>query len=90
MQLTLGRTGLLTYFGKNIFSVSDVQRPKPYPDIYLLAARENRVEPANCVVIEDSPTGVRAAVAAEMVVFGYSGQNVQTTVNRCRCTRHIF
>lgn len=72
VQLTLGRTGLLSRFGTNIFTVSDVKRPKPYPDIYLHAARENEIDPSNCAVIEDSPIGVRAGVAAGMTVFGYS------------------
>ena len=74
MQLTLGKTGLLPRFGNNIFSVNDVLRPKPFPDVYLHAAQQNNVSPANCVVIEDSPTGVRAGVAAGMIVFGYCAQ----------------
>ena len=74
MQLTLGKTGLLSRFGSNIFSVSEVERPKPYPDVYLHAAYTNRVAPSNCVVIEDSPTGVRAGVAANMTVFGFCAQ----------------
>lgn len=45
---------------------SDVAHPKPAPDIYLLAANRLRVEPGQCLVLEDSPTGVRAALAAGM------------------------
>lgn len=45
---------------------SDVAHPKPAPDIYLLAAERLRVAPAQCLVLEDSPTGVRAALAAGM------------------------
>ena len=45
---------------------SDVARPKPAPDVYLLAARRLGVDPAQCLVLEDSPTGVRAALAAGM------------------------
>jgi len=45
---------------------SDVEHPKPAPDIYLLAANRLRVEPGQCLVLEDSPTGVRAALAAGM------------------------
>ena len=45
---------------------SDVARPKPAPDVYLLAARRLGVDPALCLVLEDSPTGVRAALAAGM------------------------
>ncbi|MCD9033093.1 HAD family phosphatase [Luteimonas sp. Y-2-2-4F] len=45
---------------------SDVERPKPAPDVYLLAAQRLGVAPARCLVLEDSPTGVRAALAAGM------------------------
>ncbi len=45
---------------------SDVAQPKPAPDVYLLAARCLDVAPARCLVLEDSPTGVRAALAAGM------------------------
>jgi pseudouridine 5'-phosphatase len=43
-------------------------RPKPHPDIFLLAARDLRADPARCLVFEDSPAGVRAARAAGMRV----------------------
>jgi len=45
---------------------SDVAHPKPAPDIYLLAAQKLGVPPAHCLVLEDSPIGVRAALAAGM------------------------
>ncbi|MEZ5649815.1 MAG: HAD-IA family hydrolase [Burkholderiaceae bacterium] len=71
IRLTLGRTGLLPRFEGRIFSVADVTRPKPAPDIYLLAARTYGVPAGRCVVVEDSPAGVAAGVAAGMRVFGY-------------------
>ena len=40
--------------------------PKPAPDVYLLAASKLGIEPGRCLVLEDSPTGVRAALAAGM------------------------
>lgn len=46
---------------------SDVARPKPAPDIYLLAAKQLGVTPARCLVLEDSPIGVRGALAAGMM-----------------------
>ena len=46
----------------------DVDRGKPDPEIYLLAASELSVDPADCLVIEDSPSGVKAALAAGMHV----------------------
>ncbi|MEZ5658368.1 MAG: HAD family hydrolase [Burkholderiaceae bacterium] len=72
IRLTLGRTGLLARFEGRIFSVSDVGLPKPAPDIYLLAAERHGIDPSRCAVIEDSPPGVAAGVAAGMQVFGYA------------------
>lgn len=73
MQLTLGKTKLIRYFGGNIFSTSDVARGKPHPDIYLHAAKSMGVsDVSRCLVVEDSPTGVTGAVAAGMTVFGYA------------------
>jgi HAD superfamily hydrolase (TIGR01509 family) len=71
MQITLGATGLLTKFAGNIFSVTEVARSKPFPDVYLHAARSMGFSPANCAVVEDTPTGARAGVAAGMTVFGF-------------------
>jgi beta-phosphoglucomutase-like phosphatase (HAD superfamily) len=47
-----------------------VRRPKPHPDVYLLAANLLEVPPADCIVMEDSPAGVAAARAAGMRVVG--------------------
>lgn len=73
MAATLGKTGLSKYFDGNIYSTSDVSQGKPHPDIYLHAARSSGIhDPGRCLVIEDSPVGVKGAVAAGMTVFGYS------------------
>lgn len=72
MNTTLVSTDLLKYFNGNIFSTTEVARGKPYPDIYLYAANKMGVNPQNCLVIEDTPTGVRGGVSAGMTVFGYS------------------
>lgn len=61
----LHAAGLLPYFDA-VCTSSDVARPKPAPDVYLLAARTLDVAPSRCLVLEDSPTGVRAALAAGM------------------------
>ncbi|GGR81473.1 HAD family hydrolase [Streptomyces nojiriensis] len=55
-----------------IFSAQDVGQGKPAPDLYLHAASQMGVEPARCVVIEDSPLGVQAAVAAGMDVYAFT------------------
>ena len=71
MHTTLGITGLLPRFRGKMYSVTEVAQSKPFPDVFLHAARQHGVMPADCAVIEDTPTGVRAGVAAGMTVFGY-------------------
>jgi HAD superfamily hydrolase (TIGR01509 family) len=70
---SLALTGLRRHFGDRLFSSTQVARGKPAPDLFLHAARELGVDPAKCVVVEDSEPGVRAARAAGMRCFGYSG-----------------
>jgi len=55
-----------------VASRDDVENGKPDPEIYLLVARELGVPPADCLVIEDSPAGVKAALAAGMNVVAVS------------------
>ena len=62
----LRRAGLLERFDA-VCTSSDVEQPKPAPDVYLLAAKRLGVAPARCLVLEDSPAGVRAALAAGML-----------------------
>ena len=62
------RTGYGVYFD-SIITGDRVERCKPAPDIFLLAAAELGIEPQNCLVIEDTPNGVRAGLAAGMQVI---------------------
>ncbi|HTJ18638.1 MAG TPA: HAD family hydrolase [Steroidobacteraceae bacterium] len=71
MKTTLGITGLLPRFAGRIFSVTQVAHGKPAPDIYLFAAAQMNAVPSSCAVVEDTPPGVRAGVAAGMTVFGF-------------------
>jgi HAD superfamily hydrolase (TIGR01509 family) len=73
MRRTLGATGLYERFEGRIFSATEVEHGKPSPDLFLHAARRIGVDPAVCVVVEDSPFGVEAAHAAGMRVFAYVG-----------------
>jgi len=73
MRTTLGITGLLPYFEGKLFSVTEVGRGKPHPDVFLYAAQQMGAEAQRCVVIEDTSIGVMAGVAAGMTVFGYTG-----------------
>lgn len=72
MRMTLGITGLLPRFDGRLFSVTEVARGKPAPDVFLHAAAQFGVAPDRCLVVEDTPTGVSAGVAAGMTVWGYS------------------
>lgn len=71
MQITLWQHGLTRRF-KGLFSGQALGKPKPAPDVYLLAAATMQIAPADCVVIEDSATGARAAAQAGMRCFGYA------------------
>ena len=62
--------GLADAFGPNVYSASLVARGKPHPDIFLHAARQCGVAPADAIVIEDSVNGIRAAVTAGMTAIG--------------------
>ncbi|MEV5877060.1 HAD family hydrolase [Streptomyces sp. NPDC052101] len=65
-------TGLDRWFtDERIFSSEDVGRGKPAPDLFLYAAERMGVAPKRCLVVEDSPLGVQAAVAAGMAVYGF-------------------
>ena len=63
-------TGLNGYFNENVFTASEVNRPKPAPDLFLHAAQKMGFKPKDCVVIEDSIPGVTAAVNANIKVYG--------------------
>ncbi len=72
VQLSLQVAGLAGQFGEHIYVTSMVRRPKPAPDIYLLAADRLGAAAADCVVIEDSPAGAASALGAGMRVVGYA------------------
>lgn len=74
-ELTLGLTGLRHLFSDSeLFSAYTVPRGKPFPDLFLHASRSLGVAPRDCVVVEDSASGIRAALAAEMRVIAYVAQ----------------
>jgi HAD superfamily hydrolase (TIGR01509 family) len=75
-RLTLALTGLDRFFPADArFSAELVPRGKPAPDLFLHAADAIGVSPASCVVVEDTPLGVTAAVSAGMRVFGYASDS---------------
>jgi beta-phosphoglucomutase-like phosphatase (HAD superfamily) len=70
----MNRTGLGALFDR-VISGGSVKNGKPAPDIFLKAAGLLGVEPADCVVIEDSRNGVIAAKSAGMKCVGYKNPN---------------
>jgi len=72
IRLNLEITGLLPFFEGNIFSCYAIQKWKPEPDIFLWAAETMGFKPNECLVVEDSISGVRAAKAGGFDVFGYT------------------
>lgn len=73
LRENLGKVGLLDHFDPHVFSGSQVKRGKPAPDVFLYAASQMGADPAHCLVIEDSLTGVTAARRAGMNVVGFCG-----------------
>jgi len=72
VRFSLDVTGLAPLFGDHVYVTSMVARPKPAPDVYLLAASRLGADPADCVVVEDSPAGAAAALGAGMRAVGYA------------------
>jgi HAD superfamily hydrolase (TIGR01509 family) len=72
MRLTLGKTRLRNLFEGRIFSANEVTNGKPAPDLFLHAAEQMGYRPEECIVVEDSPSGVAAALSAGMAVVGFS------------------
>lgn len=70
---SLRLVGLHQRFVPHIFSAADVARGKPAPDLFWHAAQRMGAAPADCVVIEDSVSGILAARAAGMVALGFCG-----------------
>ena len=74
MRITLGQNGLWDRFEGRMFSAHSLGVAKPDPGLFLAAAQSVGAVPAACVVIEDSTTGVRAAIAAGMRCLGFAAE----------------
>jgi len=75
IELILKRTGLRKYF-QVVVSSQEAGKSKPEPDVFLLAARKLKVQPQDCLVIEDSKNGIKAAKAAGMRCVAYQSPEV--------------
>src|SRR5690606_19267314 len=72
IEIMLGKSGLKKYFKHAVSSV-EAGKSKPEPDVFLYAAKLLNESPENCLVIEDSKNGIKAAKAAKMLCIAYSG-----------------
>ena len=72
VEMMLRKVGLHDFFEGRIFSGHEMPRSKPHPDVYLAAAAHLQVEPARCLVVEDTPVGITAGVAAGATVWAYA------------------
>lgn len=73
LALSLKASGLAQFFEGRCFTASEVQKGKPAPDLFLHAAGRMGMDPARCLVIEDSELGVSAGLAAGMEVWHFAG-----------------
>lgn len=73
LATSLTLVGLTAAFAGRAFTASEVARGKPAPDLFLHAAARMGADPARCLVIEDSLTGIRAGLAAGMQVWRFTG-----------------
>lgn len=90
MAVTLRVTGLADAFADRVFSAYDVGAWKPDPGLFLHAARAMGVEPAACIVVEDSLPGVQAGLSAGMTVLAYQPDAAEAPFdNRAHVIRHL-
>lgn len=73
VERCLRKVRLLNAVDGHIFSAEQVDKPKPHPDVYLLALDKIGVHPHQTIAVEDSPTGVRAAKSAGLSTIGFLG-----------------
>lgn len=75
IRLNLGLTGLLPFFEDNIFSCYTIKKWKPDPTVFLWAVETMGFKPSECIVVEDSLSGVRAAKSGGFDVFGFAAHD---------------
>jgi HAD superfamily hydrolase (TIGR01509 family) len=81
---TLRRFGFIDHFGEHIYSASSIKQGKPHPEIYYLAAQKLGIAPEDIVAIEDSVSGVEAAIAAGMSVVALTAASHMVATNVAR------
>lgn len=76
MKKALETAGILQYFNAQVFG-EDIEKPKPSPDAFLKAAKALGVNPNECLVVEDSPSGFEAAKSAGMILVARKAEHNQ-------------
>jgi beta-phosphoglucomutase-like phosphatase (HAD superfamily) len=90
VEMMLQRVGLAELFKGRIFSGHETPRSKPFPDVYLAAAAHLQADPTRCLVVEDTPIGVAAGVAAGATGWGYAPAGASPNVLRDAGAVHVF
>ncbi len=82
IQLNLQLTGLLPYFEGKIFSCYTIQKWKPDPSVFHWAAQTMGFNAKDCLVIEDSPIGIEAAINGGFDVFGFTAHDCKDELQK--------
>ena len=90
VEMQLAQVGLAPWFDGAVFSGHEMPRTKPAPDVYLAAAEHLRAAPKRCLVVEDTPTGVQAGVAAGATVWAYCPPGGQGAALRAAGAQQLF
>tara|TARA_R110000868_G_scaffold56488_12_gene174863 strand:- start:16500 stop:17135 length:636 start_codon:yes stop_codon:yes gene_type:complete len=86
MRFNLNLVGLLPYFEGKMFSCYDIQKFKPEPDVFLMAAETMGFQPKDCIVIEDSLLGSQGAINGGFDVFGFTAHDTNKELDGL-CTK---
>jgi HAD superfamily hydrolase (TIGR01509 family) len=73
LAVKLAQVEIASFFGKHVYSSHQVKRGKPAPDLFQLVSQALGVPHKDCIVVEDSARGIKAAVAAGMRAIGFTG-----------------
>ncbi|MEI7784768.1 MAG: HAD family phosphatase [Betaproteobacteria bacterium] len=90
VEMMLEKVGLLSHFEGRVFSGHEMPRSKPHPDVYLAAAAALGVAPAHCLVVEDTPVGITAGVAAGATVWAYAPAGVDVAPLQAAGAARVF
>lgn len=88
LELVLDEGGLRPFFAATVTGF-DIEHGKPAPDCFLLAADRINLQPADCVVVEDAPVGIKAGVAAGMPVIALAGTHAADRLTDAGATRVV-